>query len=83
MTAKPMKSGTAASSPSQKIVLRPVPQGGDISVEVVGGFARRTAPCDGISVESGDRAYFIPAEKLEEALLKLGRPAPRSSARGK
>ena len=52
-------------------------------VEVQGGLARRKAPCDGISVESDDRAIFLPAEKLEDALLRLARPAPRPPARGK
>ncbi len=57
--------------------MRPVPKGGEISVQVEGGFVRRAAPCDGIAIETDERSFFVPAEKLEEALAKLRQESAR------
>ncbi len=72
------------SAASEKtVVLRPVVAGGPISVEVEGGWVRRTAPCDGIAIETETASFFVPADKLEEALAKLGRPVPTAEAAAK
>jgi hypothetical protein len=70
-------------SSEKQIVLRPVAKGGEISVEVEGGFVRRQAPCDGVSIETESQSFFVPADKLEEALAKLGREAGRKPAPGR
>jgi hypothetical protein len=70
-------------SSEKQIVLRPVTKGGEISVEVEGGFVRRQAPCDGIAIETETQSVFVPAEKLEEALAKLGRDVGRKPAPGR
>jgi hypothetical protein len=53
--------------------LRAVRAGDEITVEVIGGFARRKAPTDGVVVQLPDRDVFVDVAVLEEALRTLGR----------
>jgi len=64
-----MKPPPSASEP----VIRAVRAGEEISVQVDGGFVRRSAPSDGVVIELFDRDVFISAEAMLEALRALGR----------
>jgi len=39
-----------------------------IPIPVTGGWVRRPAPCDGILVEDGDSAMFVPDSALSSVL---------------
>lgn len=68
---RPVMTKKAAQGRKQ-IVLRPIPAGAEISLEVEGGYILRTAPEDGVSIETEDRNIFVPARMLHEVLTKLG-----------
>ena len=46
--------------------LRAVRAGDEITVQVLGGFARRRAPSDGVMVQMDDRDVFVTADKQIE-----------------
>lgn len=54
-------------------MVKPVREGEEIIVQVEGGFVRRPAPCDGVSVQTPERDLFVPADELEAALRQIGR----------
>jgi hypothetical protein len=59
-------------APAASPVLRAVRAGDEISIPVEGGFARRSAPSDGVIIELAERDVFVPVAALLEALQLLG-----------